>query len=72
LIVRHRAKEIVELINDPERMRDERQKAAQNKNKYTGVAAESARYGGFGSTSSSSGGYGGSNTDSYRTSFIRY
>lgn len=49
--IRHRAKEITELINDPDRLKDEREKARVNKNKYTGVAAEEVKYGGFGSDS---------------------
>lgn len=41
--MRHRAKEIMELIDDPVRLRDEREKAQANRNKYTGVAAEEVR-----------------------------
>ena len=49
-VVRHRAKEILDLVNDEFRLKAEREKAAQNRNKYKGVSAEEARYGGFGST----------------------
>jgi hypothetical protein len=49
--VRHRAKEIIELINDDTRLKDERQKALTNRNKYTGVSSQESRYGGFGSES---------------------
>ncbi|KAK0632620.1 hypothetical protein B0T14DRAFT_490945 [Immersiella caudata] len=75
--VRHRAKELAELLGDVERIRAERKKARANKAKYTGVeggggfggggfSGSSGRYGGFGSDSggfgSSSGGGGGSST----------
>ncbi|KAI3648073.1 hypothetical protein MP228_005927 [Amoeboaphelidium protococcarum] len=67
--VRHRAKEIVELVNDTERLSMERDKAAANRNKYTGVAADEVRSGsgGFGSASGGSR-YGGFGSDSYRPS----
>ena len=64
--VRHRAKELAELLGDVERIRSERKKARSNKSKYTGVeggggfgggfSGSSGRYGGFGSDS---GGFGG-------------
>ncbi|KAK1829930.1 putative golgi to endosome transport protein [Podospora conica] len=58
--VRHRAKELAELLGDVERIRSERKKARANKQKYTGVeggagfgggmsSGSSGRYGGFGS-----------------------
>lgn len=66
LNVRNRAKELVDLLSDVERIRGERKKARSNKAKYIGVeggggggfssASSSSRYGGFGSES---GGYGG-------------
>lgn len=57
--VRNRAKELVELLNDTDKIRAERKKARQNRNKYQGVGSESlyssggmgSRYGGFGSGS---------------------
>ncbi|KAL0064304.1 Epsin-3, clathrin recruitment and traffic between the Golgi and endosome [Marasmius tenuissimus] len=58
--VRNRAKEIVELLSDVEKIRTERRKAKANKNKYTGQGSDgmsfgSGSYGGFGNDS----GYGG-------------
>lgn len=47
--VRNRSKEIVALLNDSERIREERAKAKANRDKYIGVSAEETRYGGFGS-----------------------
>ena len=70
--VRNRAKELVELLGDVDKIRSERRKAKTNKNKYTGVgndglsfqSSSGGRYGGFGSESlgygGSSSGYGGS------------
>ncbi|KAJ2797948.1 Epsin-3, clathrin recruitment and traffic between the Golgi and endosome [Coemansia guatemalensis] len=55
--VRHRSKEIVDLINDDERLREERKKSKANRNKYGGYAGGS-RMSGFGNTSSSRGGSG--------------
>lgn len=55
IAVRNRAKEIVELLADTERIRTERQLAKKNRNKYVGVGSESmslgSRYMGFGSDS---------------------
>ncbi|KAJ1807050.1 Epsin-3, clathrin recruitment and traffic between the Golgi and endosome [Coemansia sp. RSA 2523] len=72
--VRHRSKEVVELINDSERLRSERNKAKDNRNKYNGFSGgsrmdgfgnsargSSGRSTGFGS-SSTSGGFGNSST----------
>jgi len=47
--VRHRAKEIIELIEDPDRLRSEREKAQNNRNKYAGVSSDEVKYGGFSS-----------------------
>ncbi|KAK1757813.1 Epsin-3 [Echria macrotheca] len=74
--VRHRAKELAELLGDVERIRAERKKARANKQKYTGVeggpgfggglsGGSSGRYGGFGSDSGRIGGGGGGSTSSY-------
>lgn len=60
--VRHRAKEIIELVNDDTRLKDERQKALVNRNKYTGVSSQESRYGGFGSDSANK--YSGFGSDS--------
>ncbi|BGP26199.1 golgi to Endosome transporter [Rhodotorula toruloides] len=71
--IRNRAKEIAELLTDLDKVRTERRKAKQNRNKYTGVSnsgtggpsftsSSGSRYGGFGSDSfygGSSGGGGG-------------
>lgn len=47
--VRNRSKELSELLQDLDRVRQERKKAKQNKNKYTGVSSDG--YGGGGSFS---------------------
>jgi epsin len=61
--VRHRAQEIAQLVNDPAKVRDEREKARANRAKYTGVSAADMRGGGggggFGSDGRSSFGGGG-------------
>ena len=60
--VRHRAKQLVDFVQDDDRLREERKKAKKNKDKYIGVAADSMG-GGFGSfgtagrSGSTSGGY---------------
>jgi len=57
--VRHRAEEIAQLVSDPSRLREEREKAKANKAKYKGVSAAEMRMGGgssgFGSGSAGSG-----------------
>ncbi|ESK87476.1 epsin domain-containing protein [Moniliophthora roreri MCA 2997] len=65
--VRNRAKEIVELLSDVDKIRAERRKAKANKNKYSGqgndgmsFSSSGSRYGGFGSESGGYGSYGGS------------
>lgn len=65
LNVRNRSKELAELLSDIERIRTERKKARNNRNKFGGVeggamsggASGGSRYGGFGSEDA--GGYGG-------------
>jgi len=59
--VRHRAQEIAQLVNDPAKVREEREKAKANSAKYTGVSAADMRGGGggFGSDGRSSFGGGG-------------
>jgi len=62
--VRNRAKEIVDLLGDVERIRVERRKAKANKTKYTGTGSDGmpfgsgggGRYGGFGNDGYSGGG----------------
>ncbi|KAF9453168.1 ENTH-domain-containing protein [Macrolepiota fuliginosa MF-IS2] len=74
--VRNRAKELVELLSDVEKIRVERRKAKANKSKYIGVGNEGgydggglsfssggSRYGGFGSDSLGGGSY--NNADYY-------
>lgn len=64
--VRHRAKQLVEFIQDDDRLREERKKAKKNKDKYIGVAADSMT-GGFGSgfTGRSAGGPSGGYSDEW-------
>ncbi|TPX62696.1 hypothetical protein PhCBS80983_g00380 [Powellomyces hirtus] len=69
--VRHRAKEIAELLGDNEKIKAERKKAKENRQKYTGMAStgsysSASKYAGYGSESTSYhnsggsyGGYGG-------------
>lgn len=68
-LVRNRAKELVELLSDVEKIRAERRKAKANRNKYVGVGNDGrfggmsfssggSRYGGFGSDSLSGNSYG--------------
>lgn len=75
--VRNRSKELTDLLSDVDKIRQERKKAKQTKNKYGGVEggaglgsgpSSGARYGGFGSESASagySGGYGASTRGVY-------
>ncbi|KAK4462972.1 Epsin-3 [Cladorrhinum samala] len=63
--VRHRAKELAELLGDVERIRAERKKARAVKGKFVGMQGgsgmgSSSRFGGFGSNSDSYGGGGSS------------
>ncbi|KDQ25492.1 hypothetical protein PLEOSDRAFT_1113460 [Pleurotus ostreatus PC15] len=75
--VRNRAKELVELLSDVEKIRTERRKAKANKHKYTGTGNDGfggggmsfssggSRYGGFGSETMGYGGSGGSGDRDY-------
>ncbi|TFK48767.1 ENTH-domain-containing protein [Heliocybe sulcata] len=77
--VRNRAKEIVELLSDVEKIRTERRKAKANRSKYTGTGNDAmsftsggSRYGGFGSDSLGGGGsssYGGGYDRDYSSSY---
>jgi epsin len=70
--VRHRAKELIDLVSSADRIQQEREKAKANRSKYRGVSGDEIRVGGFGSTTTTtsssygaggaSGGYSGSNT----------
>jgi epsin len=64
--VRNRAKEIVELLADIDKIRRERKEAKANRNKYVGTGNDGVsfggsggRYGGYGNDSFSGGGGGG-------------
>ena len=65
--VRHRALEIVALVNDPVKLQEEREKASINKTKYIGVSGEALRTGGFGGGNSGSAFYGASSTMTSRS-----
>lgn len=45
--VRQRVKELVDFIQDDERLREERKKAKKNKDKYIGVSSDSMGYGSY-------------------------
>lgn len=74
--VRNRSKELAELLGDVDRIRQERKKARQTRNKYSGVeggaglgmssGGSSGQYGGFGSESAGyTGSYGGTTRGVY-------
>lgn len=73
LVVRNRSKELVELLADVEKIRQERKKAKSNRTKYVGTGNDGfsggGRYGGFGSDSL---GGGGSYSGDYGTSASGY
>ncbi|KAJ1865282.1 Epsin-3, clathrin recruitment and traffic between the Golgi and endosome [Coemansia sp. RSA 2703] len=50
--VRHRSKELVDLVQNSELLREERKKAKDNRGKYSGFAGGTSQYGGFGNTDS--------------------
>jgi epsin len=73
-VVRNRARELVEILSDVEKIRTERRKAKANRHKYTGTGNDGmslgsgGRYGGFegGSYGNSGGGsYSGGGSSSY-------
>lgn len=45
--VRQKVKEMVEFVQDDDRLREERKKAKKNKDKYIGVSSDSMGYRGF-------------------------
>lgn len=45
--VRQRVKELVEFVQDDDRLREERKKAKKNKDKYIGVSSDSMGYRGY-------------------------
>uniref|UniRef100_A0A182HYP8 Uncharacterized protein n=1 Tax=Anopheles arabiensis TaxID=7173 RepID=A0A182HYP8_ANOAR len=68
--VRHKVRELIDFIQDDDRLREERKKAKKNKDKYIGMSSEAMgmRYGGSSGGAGSGGGmdYGG-----YRDSYDR-
>lgn len=69
--VRHRALEIMALVNDPVKLEEEREKASINKAKYIGVSGEALRTGGFGGGKSTSSFHGTGSTGSTLTTSSR-
>lgn len=76
--MRNRSKELVELLADVEKIRQERKKAKANRSKYVGTGNDGfsfgdsgGRYGGFGSDSLGGGG-GGSYSGDYGTNASGY
>ncbi|KAI8803944.1 hypothetical protein BJ742DRAFT_742454 [Cladochytrium replicatum] len=63
--VRNRAKEIIDLLGDDAKIKEERRKAKENRQKYSGLSSDafsgggSGRYGGFGNSGNAGGGGGG-------------
>ncbi|XP_049880514.1 telomere length regulation protein TEL2 homolog [Pectinophora gossypiella] len=55
--VRHKVRELIEFIQDDEKLREERKKAKKNKDKYIGMSSEAAVMG-MGGTRSGSAGWG--------------
>jgi hypothetical protein len=43
-LVRHKVKELVEFVQDDDRIRDERKKAKNNRDKYIGMSNESSSH----------------------------
>ncbi|XP_053671655.1 uncharacterized protein LOC128721879 [Anopheles nili] len=66
--VRHKVRELIDFIQDDDRLREERKKAKKNKDKYIGMSSEAMgmRYGG-----SSGGGASGMDYGGYRDSYDR-
>ncbi|GMH89794.1 hypothetical protein TL16_g11568 [Triparma laevis f. inornata] len=60
--VREKSKQIVELLQDNERIREEREKAKELRGKFSGVGSEGGSYGNSGGGGGGGGGYG---NDSY-------
>lgn len=60
--VRHKVRELIDFIQDDDKLRDERKKAKKNKDKYIGMSSEAM--GGMRMSSSSSGGGGYNDWDS--------
>lgn len=45
---RHKVKELIEFIQDDEKLREERKKAKKNKDKYVGMSSDAIGVRGFG------------------------
>lgn len=70
--VRHKVRELIDFIQDDEKLRDERKKAKKNKDKYIGMSSDAMggmRYGGSGG--GGGGGGGASEHGGYRDSWDR-
>lgn len=64
--VRHKVRELIDFIQDDDRLRDERKKAKKNKDKYIGMSSDAmggSRSGGFGGYSGGGSGGGGYNDE---------
>lgn len=58
--VRHKVRELIDFIQDDDKLREERKKAKKNKDKYIGMSSDAMggmRYGGGGGGGSDYGGY---------------
>lgn len=62
--VRHKVRELIDFIQDDDRLRDERKKAKKNKDKYIGMSSDAMGMRSFGV----GGGGGGGNADGWKTS----
>uniref|UniRef100_A0A182QE34 ENTH domain-containing protein n=1 Tax=Anopheles farauti TaxID=69004 RepID=A0A182QE34_9DIPT len=71
--VRHKVRELIDFIQDDDRLREERKKAKKNKDKYIGMSSEAMgmRYGGSSGGSGGGGGGGGMDYGGYRDSYDR-
>lgn len=68
--VRHKVRELIDFIQDDDRLREERKKAKKNKDKYIGMSSDAmggSRSGGFGGYSGGGGGGGGGYNDEWRS-----
>ncbi|KAL5284753.1 CLINT1 family protein [Megaselia abdita] len=66
--VRHKVRELIDFIQDDDRLREERKKAKKNKDKYIGMSSEAMGMRSFSSNSSSRGGGGGYNDNDWGSS----
>lgn len=61
-------RELIDFIQDDDRLREERKKAKKNKDKYIGMSSEAMGMRSFGSSSSRGGGGGGGYNDDWGSS----